>query len=152
MILTKQYDDLTDTLLHIKKQVIDSLDFANAFLPDINDPAILFEYLKDRTTYINDPPDIELIMTMQTMMAGSRTGIAGGGDCDDFTITALASLYCIGFIDLRVVLAGRRKAFPVHIYPEVNAGNGWQAFDLTEESFGDFRPYPYYQNLAFRIL
>jgi len=151
MILIKDYIDLTDTLIHIKKQVIDSFDFANVFLPDIDDPAVLFEYLKDRTTYKSDPPDIELIMTMQTMMSGERTGIPGAGDCDDFTIAALASLYCIGFADLRVVLAGRRKALPVHIYCEVNAGAGWQAFDLTEDRFNQFRPYPYYQNLQFAL-
>lgn len=152
MILIKDYADLTDTLLHIKKQVIDSLDFANVWLPSIDDPAELFMYLKDRTTYISDPPGIELIMTMQTMISGSRTGIPGGGDCDDFTIAALASLYCIGFTDLRVVLAGRRRTLPVHIYCDVNDGTGWKAFDLTEDHYGQFRPYPYYQNLTFSLL
>lgn len=149
MILLKEYEDLNDVLLHIKIQIQESIDFARQYCPDVSDPRELFYWLHDRVKYMSDPVTIELIMTMETMMNGTRTGVPGGGDCDDFTITGVASLIACGFEDVQIVLAGRRKDNPVHIYCRVKYGGDWYAFDLTNEQFDYERNYKYIQNLDF---
>jgi transglutaminase-like putative cysteine protease len=149
MILLKKYESLEDVLLHIKIQILESLDFAEKFIPTFNNPRELFYWLHDRVTYLSDPTTIELIMTMQTMMDGTRTGIPGAGDCDDFTITAMACLYVAGFTENQIVLAGRKKNLPVHIYCRTYFNGDWYVFDLTNDQFDYQRSYKYIQHLDF---
>ena len=151
MILLKDHEGLDDVLRHIKIQIIDSIQYACDVVPDFSDPELLFYWLKERITYKSDPTTIELIMTMQTMMDGFRTGVPGAGDCDDFTITALASLYACGFMDNEIVLSGNDKYNPVHIYCRTNVDGYWFVFDLTENYFNEERNYKYYQYLPFKF-
>lgn len=157
MILFREYDDLTDTLLHIKIQIQDSIQYAMDNVPRMDTPAELFSWLKKRTTYLSDPTHkdgepIELLMTMQTMMSGSRTGIPGAGDCDDFTITSLACLIAQGFTDVYVILVGRKYSHPVHIYAAVKDEGTIIPFDLTNQQYGVERNnYKYKQTLKFGI-
>jgi hypothetical protein len=147
MILLKSYESLEDVLKYIKLQIIESIPYAKSTLPRFTNPMELFYYLHDRVTYMSDPVTIELIMTMKTMMEGTRTGVPGAGDCDDFTITAAASLYAQGWEKMEIVLAGRTKAAPVHIYLRIRHDYDWYVFDLTEPEFNLERKYAYYQNL-----
>jgi len=153
MELTKDYDSLEDTLLMIKVQISESID--QIIESDIQPPLDaeeLFYWLKDRTTYMNDPNSIELLMTYNTLMSGSRTGVAGGGDCDDFTIAAVASLLYQGFRHIEIVLAGNDKDCPVHIYCRLYCFEDiYCNFDLTEDHFDQIRPYKYVQNFPFSL-
>lgn len=152
MILLKEYETLSDVLIKLKHQVIDSLNYADDNVPDFSEPASLFYWLKDRTIYKNDPSTIELLMTMETMLSGTRTGIPGAGDCDDFTISGLASCLVCGFGPLEVVLAGRDKRAPVHIYFRVLDGQSWKVFDLTNSKFNQERDsYKFKQYIPFKI-
>jgi len=152
MILLKEYEDLSDVLIHIKKQVIDSLEYASENLPAFRDPRELFYWLKDRTVYLSDPSTIELLMSMETLMDGSRTGIPGAGDCDDFTITGLASCIVNGWLKNKIVLVGRERSAPVHIYFTTNYEGIDYVFDLTNPDFNQERKnYRYRQYLDFRI-
>lgn len=151
MVLLKEYESLSDVLIHIKKQIIDSLDYAEKTVPKFAEPESLFYWLKDRIIYREDPATIELIMSMETMMNGSRTGTRGAGDCDDFTITGIASCYANGWHDIKIALAGRQADAPVHIYFLVNFGGEWFSFDLTNKQFNHQRPYKFRQLLDFRI-
>lgn len=148
----QEYISLSHALVHLKKQVIESIPFARKHVPKFANPEQLFYYLKQRVIYRRDPPDIELFMTMQTMFAGTRTGTPGAGDCDDFTIVALACCIAQGWINVQVVLVGRSKANPVHIYSGV-VFNGLQYwFDLTNPTFNyERKNYKYKQVLQFKI-
>lgn len=151
MILLKEYESLEDVLQHIKVQVNDSIEFAGEFCPTFSDPESLFYWLHDRVKYVSDPTTIELIMTMKTMMSGDRTGIRGGGDCDDFTITGLACLISQGFDINNIVLVGNNRRTPVHIFCETFHEGDWYSFDLTNAEYNFERPYKYRQSLPFGV-
>lgn len=152
MILLKEYDSLNDVLIHLKLQVLDSIPYASEHVPHFTHPSDLFYWLKDRLIYENDPHSIELLMTMQTLFTGSRTGRAGAGDCDDFTITGLACLSVCGMLENSIVLTGHNKETPVHIYIQTIHEGVSYWFDLTNEKF-DFQRtnYKYQQILKFSI-
>lgn len=151
MILLKEYESLEDVLLHIKYQVRDSINYAKDNIPIFRDPAELFYWLHDRVTYLSDPTTVELIMTMETMMTGSRTGTPGAGDCDDFTITGLASLIASGFVKNKIVLTGKSSTTPVHIYISTFYAGSWYTFDLTNSKFNQERKYNFRQELVFKL-
>jgi len=151
MILLKKYESLEDVLKFIKLQIRDSIQYAKDSIPAFSDPAELFYWLKDRVIYKSDPVTIELIMTMETMMSGSRTGTPGAGDCDDFTITAMACLIACGFSKNRIVLTGKNSDSPVHIYVSTFYNGNWYAFDLTNENFDQERKYKFKQELDFKL-
>lgn len=151
MILLKEYESLEDVLKFIKVQIKDSIEYAKDNIPSFNNPASLFYWLKDRVIYKNDPATIELIMTMETMMKGERTGTPGAGDCDDFTITGMACLIASGFHKNNIVLTGRNSEAPVHIYISTFYDGSWYAFDLTNEEFDQERKYKFKQELVFSL-
>lgn len=152
MVLKTEYISLAHALIHLKKQVIESIPFARKHVPQMQNPEQLFYWLKQRVIYKRDPDEIELFMTMQTMFAGTRTGTPGAGDCDDFTITALACLIAKGFNNVQVILVGRSKSNPVHIYAGVVYNNKQYVFDLTNRSFNYERDnYKFKQVLQFKI-
>lgn len=151
MILLKPYQDLNDVLTHLKIQVIDSLDFCEQWCPKFNHPKTLFYFLKQNTVYRNDPETIELLMMAKTLITGSHTGEPGAGDCDDFTILALACLHTCGFNDLFVVLSGRNRRQPVHIYVKLKYNGSFYTFDLTNPRFNQERKYKYTQTLKFNL-
>jgi len=144
-----EYPSLSQTLVFLKLQVFDSLNFAEEFLPKKKlYPYQIFNFLKKRITYKNDVDGIEQLQTMQTLFSLNNVHKnIGFGDCDCFTITALASLYVKNYKDLKVILAGRNKVNPCHIYVKVDGSN----FDLTEKKFNKARYYPYLQELTFTL-
>lgn len=112
-------------------------------------PREIFDFLRGEVVYTSDPEGIELLQSMQTLFGtGNKHGIYGAGDCDCFTIAALASLIAKGYAPgLKIVLVGRSKVAPVHIYCSVFG----VPFDLTNNKIGKERPYPYQQSLDFRF-
>jgi len=150
MKLTKPYDSLEDTLLMLKKQVRDSVPFAAKVLPAGRmTPEAIFRWLKSRVIYCNDPDGVELLQSMPTLLSyNNRHGVPGCGDCDCFTISALACLIAKGYGDsVGIYLVGRSKQAPVHIYAAIFH----KPFDLTNNNLGQERGYPYKQYLDFRL-
>lgn len=150
MVVSVPYENLTHTLQCIKLQVLDSLDFADEFLPtDIQTPQQLFYFLKSEVQYKHDPKGVELLQCMQTLM--DRNGF---GDCDCFTITSLASMYILGFKPMYVALVGNSPLNPTHIYTEVYDREKGKicAFDLTNPVYNMQRKtYKFKQRLLFRL-
>lgn len=143
MILKQKYKSLDETLGYLKIQVIDSIPYASQVCPKVKDPRELFRWLKSKVRYQNDPAGTELLQTMPTMF---RNG--GRGDCDCFVITTLACLIVNGFTDIKIILVGRRRAFPVHIYTIVYEDGKRIVFDLTNKRYNYERPgYNYFQEL-----
>ncbi len=150
MILLKKYESLEDALLLLKKQVADSIPYAEENIPEFDDPEELFDWMKDRVTFINDPKGRELFQSMETFVEGSRMGVPWGGDCDCFTISALAALIVNSFAPVWVILVGREPDEAVHIYAGV--GDDAVPFDLTNDEFGYERDeYSYKQVLPFNL-
>jgi hypothetical protein len=63
-----EYRDINHTLAGLREQVIDSLEFCVNELPRFSNPTDLFNFCKSITVYENDPPEIELIQTVQTLL------------------------------------------------------------------------------------
>jgi len=109
-----KYRSLEQVLLALKTQVIDSLPTA-AELNIRGTPEQIFYRLKELTTYYNDPDGNELLQETATLLnLNSRNyhGLPGYGDCDCFTITALAVLNNAGYRNLFIVIAGRSELTP----------------------------------------
>ena len=146
-----KYKDIQDTMFYLLVQVYDSIKYCKKTFPKM--PVYdLFYFLKENIKFIDDPEGIELIQTSQTFFENNYHGISGGGDCDDFVITVTA--YCLSYnIPCEIILAGREKYAPVHIYNRVlDENNKICNFDLTEKNFNDKRYYKYTQNLPFIII
>lgn len=139
MIDKIRYPGFFATMCFMKIQILQSLDYADQFLPSKISPEDLFYLLKSNITYVPDPPKTELFQTMQTMFEDNFHGIRGGGDCDDFVITQ-CSCCIVRNIPCDIVLAGRSKRQPVHIY--TLQGNSMKPADLTETYYGEERFYP----------
>lgn len=151
-----QYRDLEQVLLALKDQVKDSIPTAYS-LGIYGTPEEIFYQLKSRTTYRHDPDGNELLQETATLLnlnGRNYHGISGAGDCDCFTITALAVLYAAGYRNLFITLAGYgSQQPPVHIFPSVFLANRERlyTFDLTQDKFNTKRAYPFYQRLKFEI-
>lgn len=149
MILRKKYVSLPDTLNLIKIQVKDSLKYCKRRFSGFDSPENLFFALKSETSFKEDPKGVELLQSVPSLFENNRHGIPGAGDCDCFTILALACFAVNGFNPSFVVLAGRSSLYPVHIFAAV--GPKITAFDLTNSFYGFKRPYPLEQVLPFRL-
>jgi len=149
MVVDVPYQSLPHTLKSLKIQVVDSLAFARDFVPqDLETPEELFTWLKPQLTYKNDPHNVELLQSFQTLMNNG-----GKGDCDCFTIAALASCLVLGFNPLYVALAGKGPLVPSHIYAEVYDRSKGKicALDFTNQIYNFQRPYNFKQRLLFRL-
>ena len=146
-ILITTYKDINATMQGIRTQVIDSLDFCVNDMPKFKDPESLFKNLKTMITYKNDPPGIELLQTVQTLFLNNYHGIPGAGDCDCFSILFLSMCVAHGWNQQEIVLAGRSKLAPVHIWTRVNYNGSWFDCDLTQPYFNTVRKYKYKQYL-----
>lgn len=143
------YKDLKHTLQSLKLQVRDSLPYISQYVPkSIKTPEELFYHLKDITTYRNDPKNVELLQTVQTLMSRD-----GKGDCDCFTILVLTSCIYLGFAPQQVVLVGKSKVSPSHIYSLVydRSRKRMCSMDLTNPIYDTQRNYPYKQILDFMM-
>jgi hypothetical protein len=133
----------------VKIQIKDSIPFAVAHVPKFRKPSELWHWLKSKYTFKNDKPGVEQLQTMQTMFGKKNVhGIPGTGDCDCITITAVASMLAQGWENIAVVIAGRKKTHPVHIYCVIYWKGERQVMDLTNRKFNFERAgYNYYQEL-----
>jgi hypothetical protein len=77
----------------------------------------IFNHLKSRTTYKEDPEGIELLQSMWSLFDDNYWGKAGTGDCDCFTITSCAVLLVNGY-KTGYSLYGNGKQ-PTHIAADV---------------------------------
>lgn len=150
MKLLKQYKDIDETLHYLRLQVIDSYSYALKNCPTFSHPRQLFYYLKGKIRYMQDTAGREVLQTMQTLFDKENNvhGVAGGGDCDCFVITLLACCKVNGWNDLYIVLAGRSKDYPVHIWAGIDFEGKYYDMDCTEFVFDKIRSYPYKQKLA----
>ena len=142
-----QYKDINQTLKGIRIQVIDSLDYCINEMPQFENPEQMFNYLKLMVTYHLDPPGIELLQSVPTLFDENYWNIPGAGDCDCFTILTLAMCIANGWNNNYIVLVGRSKKAPVHIYSATVFEGEFYTLDLTNPYIGIERPYKFRQLL-----
>jgi transglutaminase-like putative cysteine protease len=145
------YKSLIHTLRSLKAQSLEGGNFMKKNIPTyISEPRDLFYFLKDRVTYKNDPKGIELIHSPESLFHDNYHGKPGSGDCDDFTMLSIAGLKAMGVPEaqINVCLTGRSKTVPRHIYLNVKG----TPFDLTNDLYGEERPYPYKQEIPLNRL
>lgn len=131
----------------IRLQIIDSVQFCYDYVPALESPRELFNYLKPMLTFKHDAPNTETLQSAQTLFFNNVHGKAGAGDCDCFTILASAAFIAQGWGHFNIVLAGRNKYNPVHIYNTIEWHGQNFIFDLTEPKFNQGRKYNYEQIL-----
>jgi len=142
MKLLKPYEDINETMRYVKVQIVDSIPFALKTCPEFDSPRELFYWLKDQVEYQEDPPGYELLQTMQTLF---RTGY---GDCDCFTIAAVACMIANNWDNISIDLVGRSKLAPVHIYSDIIWQGERCVLDLTNFDYDQERDgYKYIQRL-----
>lgn len=149
MVIDKPYVSLKDTLLALKRQVRDSMPYVPQYIPyNIDTPGELFRFLKPELTYKNDPKGVEFIQTLQTLFEND-----GQGDCDCFTVAALASLIYLHFEPVYVAIVGKTRAAPTHIYAEVYDRDRGKitAMDFTNPVYNMQRKYNFKQRLLFTL-
>lgn len=148
MLARHKYSDITEAMQAWMVQVVDSIPFAERFLPNLSTPYELWNMLRPLLTFKHDPKNTELFQMFPTLINNNYHGISGAGDCDCFVIATLASYYAMRWkFPARVVLAGRNKRTPVHIYMQIQYNKEWQTLDFTQCCFNDERHYPYVQYL-----
>ena len=146
-----KYLSLEQALQALKVQAVDSLPAAER-LNLQGTPAEIFSYLKTVLKYVPDPRGNELLQQLDTLLNDNgmnKHGVAGAGDCDCFTIAALAVLYNAGYTNLYVTIAGNFSDGPSHVYPELLINKKYYTFDLTEPYYNKRRSYVYFQRLKF---
>lgn len=146
-IITVPYTDINATMQGIRTQVIDSLEYCANEMPRFSDPEQMFKALKEMVTYKNDPPGVELLQSVPTLFENNYWKKRGAGDCDCFSILALAMCIVNGWNDQQIVLAGRSKLAPVHIWTRVKYKGKYYDFDLTQPYFNTCREYKFVQYL-----
>jgi len=151
--LKKKYINLNDTLSHIRLQVAEGIPYAKNNIPQFFNPIDLFYWLKSRITYKSDPPGVELLQSLPTLLKNNFWGKSGLGDCDCFSIAILTMLQtqkmsCKPWIKL----AGRDKLNAVHIWPGVDYKGEEIALDLTNRKPNEERPYKFVQKIYFNYL
>lgn len=146
------YPGLNESLKHLRTQVIHSLPFAVKNLPALKTPEQVFNFCKSKYTYQSDPTGTELFMTVPTLLENNDFGNSGYGDCDDATIFTLTMLLRSNLNNCGIVLVGRSKYNPTHIYSYFEDENGNKKYlDLTNKKFNQVRPYPFIQHIPFKI-
>jgi hypothetical protein len=148
---TQPYKSLIHTLKSLKNQSLEGVGYMRKNLPVyLSEPRDLFYYLKERVTYKNDPKGVELIHSPKSLFEDNYHNEPGAGDCDDFSMLSIAALKAMGIPEaqIKVCLTGRSKNVPRHIYLSVKN----TPFDLTNDLFGEERPYPYKQEIPLNRL
>ena len=127
------YDDINQVMRFMNVQIYEGVPFCYEFANTTN-AKDLYNLFNTLFKYKNDPPNIELIMSPETFANNNYWGIDFAGDCDDF-VTFITS-YCISLeIKCEIVLAGRSKKSPVHIYNYVEYNGKMIPFDITNRLF-----------------
>jgi len=146
-VLKIPYTDINAVMQGIRKQVLDSLEYCANDMPTFNSPEQMFNTLRNMVKYKNDPPGVELLQTVPTLFENNYWGTSGAGDCDCFSILLLSMNIVNGWNDQQIVLAGRSKISPVHIWVRVKYKGVWYDMDLTQKYFNSTRQYKYVQYL-----
>jgi transglutaminase-like putative cysteine protease len=146
-VLITPYTDINATMRGIRTQVLDSLDYCKNEMPRFNNPAQMWNVLKQMVIYKNDPAGVELLQSVPTLFENNYWKKRGSGDCDCFSILVLAMCAVHGWKDQKIVLAGRTKQAPVHIWTQVKFKGKWYDMDLTQPFFNTTRHYKYCQYL-----
>jgi hypothetical protein len=146
-VLIVPYTDINATMRGIRTQVIDSLEFCVNEMPRFDDPEQMFKALKNMTVYKNDPPGTELLQSVPTLFKNNYWGISGAGDCDCFSILVLAMCVAHGWNKQEIILAGRSKLMPVHIWTVVYVDGKRYSMDLTNAYCNVERNYKFIQVL-----
>jgi hypothetical protein len=146
-VLIVPYTDINATMRGIRQQVIDSLEFCVNEMPRFDDPEQMFKALKNMVTYKNDPPGTELLQSVPTLFQNNYWGISGAGDCDCFSILVLAMCVAHGWNKQEIILAGRSKLMPVHIWTVVYVDGKRYSMDLTNAYCNVERNYKFIQVL-----
>lgn len=142
-----KYKNIDHTIKQLRRQVIDSYDFASKTCPEFSSPEDLFYWLKKQVVYKNDPPGVEFLQTMQTLYSDNKYNRAREGDCDCFVITTLACFKVNGWNNIFIVLAGRDRNKPAHIYSGIEVDGKIEYLDLTNPYYNMERNYKYKQIL-----
>lgn len=151
-VYTIPYPGLNESLKHLRVQVIHSLPYAVRNCPkDLKTPEAVFKYCKEKFIYKSDPIGVELFQTVPTLLTANVLGTPGSGDCDDATIFVLTILLINGFSNCGIVLTGRQKSNPTHIYAYCDDNGTRKILDLTNKNFNEERPYPFKQFIPFKI-
>lgn len=136
----EKYSTINRTMEAICDQVEEGYNYALEHCPKFENPEQLFNWLKSVTTYKRDPNGYEFIQSMPTLFreVTHSTGEvypSGYGDCDCFTVTSLTCMKVQGekWQDCGIVLVGRQKRNPVHIYSYINFEGELYIFDLTNQ-------------------
>lgn len=145
------YQNLNHALKYLRRQISESIPYALSEMPTFSSPEEAFKYLRSKTTYKKDPKGVELFQTLPTLFKNNYHGVSGAGDCDCFTIAAIATLLANGYTNCGIVLVGRSPLVPVHIYAYVDIDGKRRYFDLTNKKFDYEREYPFRQEIPFKI-
>jgi hypothetical protein len=151
MAIVYEYKSLTDVLFQIVKIAREGVPYMERKIPSyISTPQQLFYYLSSITSYRDDPPNTELLQKPESLFENNYWGSPGIGDCDCFTILLISSLLALGFRrdQLEIVLAGRSKTIPKHIYITCNG----VPMDLTNAYYNYERDYRYLQHIPLKKL
>lgn len=139
--------DINQTMKGIHTQVCDSLDYCASKMPVYDNPYQMYYGLLSMVKYKNDPKNIELLQSVPTLFDANYWGTPGMGDCDCMSILVLSMCSVHHWHHQRIVLCGRSKVYPVHIFTEVEFDGKWYTMDLTKRLFNAHRDYPFYQHL-----
>ena len=82
-----------------------------------------------------------------TLFKNNYWGISGAGDCDCFSILVLAMCVAHGWNKQEIILAGRSKLMPVHIWTVVYVDGKRYSMDLTNAYCNVERNYKFTQVL-----
>lgn len=141
------YKGINQVMKAIREQIIYSYNYCANNLPSFNTPEQLYNNMLPYLTYKNDPPGVELLQSVPTLFENNYWGKSGCGDCDCFVILICSMCQVNRIGKQRIVLAGRTKDAPVHIWSEIYYNGQWCAMDMTQKLYNSTRPYKYIQYL-----
>jgi len=143
-----KYKDINQVMKYMNLQIYEGVNFAGETFTKMS-PEKFFYTMRTLVKYKDDPINTELLMSPETFVNNNYWGVPFTGDCDDFVIFSTA--YFIAYnIPCKIVLAGRTKKAPVHIYNLVldNKKGKFVPFDLTNPFYNYERDeYKYFQKL-----
>jgi len=145
--LKENYIDINRTMKGVHRQICDSLNYCASKMPIYDNPEQMYYGLLSMVQYKSDPPNTELLQSVPTLFENNYWGRSGWGDCDCFTILVCSMIHVHKWPKQRIVLCGRNKMGPVHIFSEVYWKGKWYTMDLTSRLFNTHRKYKFYQHL-----
>lgn len=142
-----KYTDINATLYWLVEQAKAGVDYCRENFPEFSNPVEMYNYLKARTRFMNDPTGIELIQHPFTLFENNFHGREGYGDCDCFTTLLLSCLWANGWFENYIMLYGNSTRYPSHIAC-MTVFEGEEIFlDLTEPKVNSERHYKYFQEI-----